>query len=107
MLVVEDEQDENFDGLDEQQTSDKAEAFYILRVLAYRSDGDWAPHYRAGHVTLSLLREAQDNPDEPIMACAMEELGLVSLKGKGKAIDVVIDGGEVPTNYTGVSRFSD
>lgn len=87
--------------------SDKTEAFYILRLLAHRGDGDWAPHYRAGHIKLSLLREAQDNPGENIIDRAMEELGLVSLKGKGKAIDVVIDGGEVPTDYTGVSRSSD
>lgn len=80
---------------------EKLEATYLLRLLGHRGDGDWTLYYESGYVDLPLLRKARDHPGAKVIEHAMEELGLTSAKGKGKAKGVDSNGSiAVPTGVS-------
>lgn len=85
----------------------------VIQILSHRGDGDWLPHYQAGHVNLAQLLEARDKPDSMVLQDAIGELAIPSAndKGKSRAADVpnlgAASSGQRPTSYTGVSVSPD
>jgi hypothetical protein len=102
------------DDLDRKE-SDKAEARYLIRLLAHRGDGDWTLYYRSGEVDLHLLQQVYKLPGMKLIEQTINGMTSTSAKdkGKGKAIETLDDSGaelvssgQRSTAYSGVSHFS-
>lgn len=90
--------------------SDEAEAKHIMKLLAYRGDGDWQVQYQERQIELEDLRQARDNPGSDLLKRKVKKQPSTSAKGKARALDDDEHEGEAASSwhetiYTGVSIF--